>query len=184
MTSGELLRQERINRGKTLAEISTATCISTRYLQAIEVEDLKTLPGDFFYRSFLKQYAQALGLDEQTTARVLASAAPVEPVDPVPALAAAYEVALIERDIRGSNKPRLTVAIGLFAAVITGCSGLYAFWHKKQVQQEMGQESAKMEPVAAASTQAAVVERQSTAGGSHVDKAPEQTLPESAPPAR
>lgn len=61
---GPQLRQERERRGISLADIARDTRISTRYLEAIENEDTRTLPRDFFYRSFVRQYAQHLGLVE------------------------------------------------------------------------------------------------------------------------
>jgi cytoskeleton protein RodZ len=66
---GENLRREREMRGVSLEEISIATKISIRFLQAIENEELSKLPGGIFTRSFLRTYARYLGLDEE---RVLA----------------------------------------------------------------------------------------------------------------
>ena len=66
---GEYLRREREMRGVSLEEISAATKISIRFLQAIENEELAKLPGGIFTRSFVRTYARYLGLDEE---RVLA----------------------------------------------------------------------------------------------------------------
>ena len=66
---GENLRREREMRGVSLEEISIATKISIRFLQAIENEELSKLPGGIFTRSFVRTYARYLGLDEE---RVLA----------------------------------------------------------------------------------------------------------------
>ena len=59
---GQKLRQERERLGIPLADIARETRISARYLQAIEAEDTRTLPQDFFYRSFVRQYAEYLGI--------------------------------------------------------------------------------------------------------------------------
>ena len=53
--------QERANQD--LAQLAEALCITKRYLIAIEADDLKVLPGIFFYKSFVRQYAQYLKLD-------------------------------------------------------------------------------------------------------------------------
>lgn len=66
---GENLRREREMRGVTLQEISAATKISVRFLQALEDEEFAKLPGGIFTRSFIRAYAKYLGLDEE---RVLA----------------------------------------------------------------------------------------------------------------
>jgi cytoskeletal protein RodZ len=62
---GEHLRREREMRGVSLEEISVATKISIRFLQAIENEELSKLPGGIFTRSFVRTYARYLGLDEE-----------------------------------------------------------------------------------------------------------------------
>jgi len=62
---GENLRREREMRGVSLEEISSATKISLRFLEAIEQEDFSKLPGGIFSRSFIRSYARYLGLDEE-----------------------------------------------------------------------------------------------------------------------
>ena len=62
-TLGQKLKDERLRQGKQLRAISDDLRIGTRYLEAIETEDWKQLPGGFFNRSFIRQYAQALGFD-------------------------------------------------------------------------------------------------------------------------
>jgi cytoskeletal protein RodZ len=62
---GEELRLAREARGISLREISEQTRISMRYLEAIESNDYKRLPGGIFNRSFIKAYAKYVGFDEQ-----------------------------------------------------------------------------------------------------------------------
>lgn len=62
---GEELRLAREARGISLREISEQTRISMRYLEAIEANDYKRLPGGIFNRSFIKAYARHVGFDEQ-----------------------------------------------------------------------------------------------------------------------
>jgi cytoskeleton protein RodZ len=61
---GAILKTERERQGRNMAEIADKLCITQRYLRAIEQDDLSSLPGSFFYKSFVKQYAAALGVDE------------------------------------------------------------------------------------------------------------------------
>jgi hypothetical protein len=65
---GTILRDERVRQGRELGPIADSLCITKRYLDAIERDDLKSLPGVFFYRSFVKQYAEILGLPESVLA--------------------------------------------------------------------------------------------------------------------
>jgi len=64
-TLGEQLRLAREQRGVPLREISDQTRISVRYLEAIETNDYKRLPGGIFNRSFVKAYARCVGYDEK-----------------------------------------------------------------------------------------------------------------------
>ena len=59
------MRLAREARGVTLRQISDQTRISIRYLEAIEADDYKRLPGGIFNRSFIKAYAKQIGFDEK-----------------------------------------------------------------------------------------------------------------------
>lgn len=136
VSAGEMLRNERLRRNRTLAGIASETCICTRYLIAIEEGNLKALPGDFFYRSFLKQYAQALGVDPATTAEILSRAERIDDSDPLPVLTAVDRTARTESRLSGLRKPRFLPVLTMFAAALTCASGLYSMWHQKQLQRE------------------------------------------------
>ena len=62
---GEKLRLERETRGIALRDISEQTRISMRYLEAIETDDYRRLPGGIFNRSFIRAYAKFVGYNEQ-----------------------------------------------------------------------------------------------------------------------
>jgi len=62
---GEQLRLAREARGIGLREICDQTRISVHYLEAIETNDYKRLPGGVFNRSFIKAYAKCVGYDER-----------------------------------------------------------------------------------------------------------------------
>ena len=64
-TIGEQLRLAREGRGIPLREISDQTRISMHYLEAIESNDYRRLPGGIFNRSFVKAYARYVGYDEK-----------------------------------------------------------------------------------------------------------------------
>src|SRR5690349_5142660 len=69
MTSvGETLRRERVRRGLELEQISRELKISARFLGAIEDDDFEKLPGGVFAKSFVRQYARMLGLEEEELA--------------------------------------------------------------------------------------------------------------------
>ncbi len=79
---GENLQREREMRGVSLEEIAAATRISSRILRAIETGDLSKLPSGVYARSFVRQYARYLGLDEERVmAEYLLASPPRSDVD-------------------------------------------------------------------------------------------------------
>jgi cytoskeletal protein RodZ len=62
---GERLKRERELREVTLEEITQATRIGSRFLEALENEDWDKLPGGVFNRGFVRSIAHYLGLDEE-----------------------------------------------------------------------------------------------------------------------
>ena len=63
---GEHLKREREMRGVSLEEVSAATRIGTRFLEALENEQWDQLPGGVFNRGFIRSVARYLGLDEDS----------------------------------------------------------------------------------------------------------------------
>jgi len=64
MAFGANLKRERELRGISLEEISKATKISVRLLNAIEMDRYDVLPEGIFRKSFIKNYAGYLGMNE------------------------------------------------------------------------------------------------------------------------
>ena len=62
---GERLKREREMREVTLNEVTQATRIGPRFLEALENEDWAKLPGGVFNRGFVRAIAKFLGLDEE-----------------------------------------------------------------------------------------------------------------------
>src|SRR4029077_5591819 len=63
---GERLKREREMREVSPTEITNATRISGRFLEALENEDWGKLPGGIFNRGFVRAIARYLGLDEES----------------------------------------------------------------------------------------------------------------------
>jgi cytoskeleton protein RodZ len=60
---GDTLYEARTRRAVDLDEVHAATGIRPRYLRAIEQEDWDALPEEFYARSFIRKYAEFLGVD-------------------------------------------------------------------------------------------------------------------------
>jgi cytoskeleton protein RodZ len=62
---GDSLKRQRLERSVNLREMSQATKISVRYLEALERNDFAALPGGAFTKGFVRAYAMFVGLDPE-----------------------------------------------------------------------------------------------------------------------
>ncbi len=62
---GERLREARMRQGLDISELETSTKIRAKYLRALENDEFGMLPGSTYVKSFLRTYAEHLGLDAQ-----------------------------------------------------------------------------------------------------------------------
>jgi cytoskeleton protein RodZ len=60
---GPTLREARMRARIDITEVEQATKIRAKYLRALENEEWNLLPGSTFIKSFLREYADYLGLD-------------------------------------------------------------------------------------------------------------------------
>ena len=77
---GAKLRTAREDRGVSLRQIAESTKISVATLEALESNDLEFLPGGIFTRSFVRNYASAVGLDPEESVREFLAQASAEPM--------------------------------------------------------------------------------------------------------
>lgn len=132
-TIGEQLRLAREERGIALREISNQTRISMRYLEAIETNDYKRLPGGIFNRSFVKAYARCVHFDEQQAAEGYAQfmreqGQPADDVDTTPHYAKVYD------DVGATRSPLLTVFLAIVILAILTLGALAAVhWYQRRV---------------------------------------------------
>jgi cytoskeletal protein RodZ len=115
LTLGEKLRQAREERGISISEVAEQTRISPHYLDLIENDDYRTLPGGIFNKGFVKSYAKYVGIDEQEAlqdyTRLIATQDGVPPDDPK-----TYKPEVLTDD-RASSSMLPTI---IFAAIILG----------------------------------------------------------------
>jgi helix-turn-helix protein len=60
---GQTLRETRMRNRIDITEVEAGTKIRAKYLRALENEEFGMLPGPTFVKTFLRTYAEALGLD-------------------------------------------------------------------------------------------------------------------------
>ena len=125
---GEYLRRERELRGVTLEEISAATRISIRFLEAIESEELSKLPGGIFTRSFVRTYARFLGLDEERVLTDCQLAGRQKPEVDIRRITA--------NRARQNDTALRTRVIGLVVAAVLLAGGYALFRHSRRVREQ------------------------------------------------
>src|ERR1035441_4763130 len=136
---GDTLRRTRLKRNLQLEEISNELKISTRILQAIENDQYDKLPGGVFAKSFVRQYARLLGLDEEEIAgRMQQAMGPGEDIQQVPERPKPGSVAPIqvpkvdEWETVGDKRFRWSgwLSAAVLVAVMVVCSAVYTWMQR------------------------------------------------------
>jgi len=147
---GDYLREAREARGVTLEQISAATHISVRLLEALENERFDILPGGVFTISFVRQYACLAGLDEdEAVSRLKQVAHPVESAlgewnttnansDDAGAKLAEFFTDFVRRH-------RMTLMGGMVTVVLLA-GGLMFFQANEGLEAELASQPAQAEP--------------------------------------
>ncbi|MET3194535.1 RodZ domain-containing protein [Gottfriedia sp. OAE603] len=60
---GKILREAREAKGLSIDDVQELTKIQKRYLEAIEEGNYEILPGQFYVRAFIRQYAETVNVD-------------------------------------------------------------------------------------------------------------------------
>lgn len=139
MTSvGEILRTARESQGRAIAEVAEELCITQRYVISIERDEIANLPGFFFYKSFARQYAAFLGVDDKLLQPGLSAiGAPPEPSLPPEANAREgrrpppirdLDPLVVDTNRRYFSDRRLGWPVVGLIAVVVLCSGIYELW--------------------------------------------------------
>jgi cytoskeleton protein RodZ len=131
---GEQLRLAREGRGIGLRDICEQTKISVHYLEAIEADDYKRLPGGVFNRSFIKAYAKCVGYDEREaiegyTRYLREHGDSSDDVNTTPMHSKVYT------DTPATRSPWLTVVLAiLILAILTGAALAALYWFQRRAE--------------------------------------------------
>lgn len=116
---GEKLRAAREDRGISISEVAEQTRIAPMYIECIEADNYKPLPGGIFNKGFVKSYARFIGFDEQEALRDYSQiVARTEGTDDDPLKSYRPEV-LTDDSSRQSTLPTIIFA-GIILALMTG----------------------------------------------------------------
>jgi cytoskeleton protein RodZ len=128
---GEQLRLAREARGITLREISEQTRISTRYLEAIEADDYKRLPGGIFNKSFIKAYAKYIGFDEQEALEAYTRTARDQGSSPDDVTSTPYQPRVYTDDTTRSPFVTILLTILILAIISLGVWGALHWYQRR-----------------------------------------------------
>jgi cytoskeleton protein RodZ len=137
MTSiGDTLRRERLRRGLDLDKVAAETKIGRHQLEAIEANQFDRLPGGVFARSFIRQYARILELDDEEIIAEFkqqfdepADTAPVP--EPQPSSRLPYMRSLADLYDRLRSDSSFSAFVWVVIAVLV-CAGVYSLWQKSR----------------------------------------------------
>lgn len=115
---GRSLQEARDRRGLELDEVAAATMIRVRYLEALEQEQFELLPAGSYRSSFLREYAEFLGLDgDLYVGEYELRCAPPEPAKP--GASSARPSSGVRRLLGELPRARI-VAVAVVAAAVVG----------------------------------------------------------------
>jgi cytoskeleton protein RodZ len=136
---GERLKRERELREVTLEEITAATRIGSRFLEALENEDWSKLPGGVFNRGFVRSIARYLGLDEEALLGEydLAHGTQVAPVPPK-----------LEHRMSSSKWIPFLLFLGLLVLVLCAVAGGVYYWRHYGMRRAQTQSISSVSPAA------------------------------------
>jgi len=124
------LRGARESRNLSLRELSDQTRIARRYLEAIEEDNYKELPGGIFNRSFVKAYAKAVGFSEAEAVSAYTKVAREHGEEP-DELPTSRQHSRIYMDGDTARSPVVTALLSLVILAIISL-GIYAGLHYYQ----------------------------------------------------
>jgi cytoskeleton protein RodZ len=162
MTSiGERLRRQRLESKISIEKVALDTKIGVRLLEAIEAERFDKLPGGVFRKSFVLQYAQALGIEPDEIAGDLRHLVAFDevPAIPTPEMIGANDDGSGARfsfggdltGVGGSTVGSLLAALG----VIMACALVYSWWQTPRKATAETVVTASARPTASVPAQAA-----------------------------
>lgn len=131
---GSQLRQARLSLGLSLEQASAKTRISTKNLQALEEDDLRRIASPFFYRSFVKQFADYLNVEYRLLAPAVQAVTSSMPQPLMPGEISTPEGGMPRpklEPLEVRRRPwnlRWVSSVLSFVVMLVACSSFYAVW--------------------------------------------------------
>lgn len=163
---GQTLKSARVEKGLTLDDLQQTTKIQKRYLIAIEEENFEALPGNFYVRAFIREYAETVGLDSNDLLAQIDSELGQEPEESTPINESVTRMNLREKnkDTELTQGQKIisylpTIVIVVIVLAIIGTIFGVSYNNKRQAQKtvdnnvEVSSETTAKKPAAKASSE-------------------------------
>ena len=119
-TLGEKLRAAREARGISIRDVAEQTRIAPMYIECIENDNYKPLPGGIFNKGFVKSYARFIGMDEnealQDYSRLMSQ---TESSAPQPEEFRSYRPEVLTDDRASQSSLSTIIIAGVILAIMT-----------------------------------------------------------------
>lgn len=117
---GGRLRQARTDKGLSIDDVQSITKIQKRYLIGLEEGNYESMPGPFYIRAFIRQYAEAVGLNSEELLNDHKNELPNASKAAAPQMAA---TSIGRKNYRGGNRlmevfPMILVALFVIAILV------------------------------------------------------------------
>ncbi|WP_419888494.1 RodZ domain-containing protein [Neobacillus niacini] len=143
---GNRLKEARLAKGLSLEDLQAITKIQKRYLIGIEEGNYSSMPGNFYVRAFVKQYAEALQLNPEEIFETYKNEIPATHNDDLPEKLS--RVKSRKSVSEGSSKIFDIIPKVLIGVFIIGAAGLlYYFFVNNVGDKANDQINEKNEPV-------------------------------------
>lgn len=125
---GQQLRAARLRLGLTLEDISAKCRIGSRTLKAIEGDELDSFSSPFFYKSFVRQFAERVDIEYRDIEPALQVQANTLPEAKIPGRGDGYAPGMPALPAARPRRFRWIVSFASLAGVVIAGSGVYDFW--------------------------------------------------------
>jgi len=121
-----------LERGRSLEDVSASTRIAIKNLRAIEADELEKLGAPFFYRSFVRQFARELKLDDSEFASDVQAAASTMPEPLMPGQGNSPFPAVNALPVRRARSFKWLSSVASLVVMMVACSTVYSMWQNSR----------------------------------------------------
>ena len=131
---GSTIRTARLQSGLSLGQVSARTRIAVKHLQAIEDDDAAQFSSAFLYKSFARQFAREVNVDDTVLAPLIQNTVSSMPEPAMPGQCETVIEKAVLAPTKRSRRLRWLRPLVSLAVVLLACSGLYTFWENWKTQ--------------------------------------------------